>query len=103
MSGVPISPFRRNEDVARLEKELSQTLAELELSKSSLLSKEMQCDAMAGRIAHQSTVSKEQISGNNNLDYKVIICIPVYIIWLLSETRTDLKAVAVEKYFLINY
>ena len=62
MSSVP-NPFKRNDDVIRLEEEVKKLTGELEGLRSGLLNKEMQCDVLAGKLSHQETVFKEQIQG----------------------------------------
>ena len=62
MSDVP-NPFKRNDVVIKLEDDVKKLSGELESLKSSFLNKEMQCDALAGKLSHQETVFKEQIQG----------------------------------------
>ena len=62
MSDVP-NPFKRNDVVIKLEDDVKKLSGELESLKSSFLSKEMQCDTLAGKLSHQETVFKEQIQG----------------------------------------
>lgn len=62
MSSVP-NPFKRNDDVIKLENDVKGLTAQLEQLNSSLLNKEMQYDVLAGKFSHQETLYKEQISG----------------------------------------
>ena len=69
MSDVP-NPFKRNDVVIKLENDVKKLSGELENLRSSFLSKEMQCDALAGKLSHQETVFKEQIQGRGKFIVK---------------------------------